>query len=162
MEDDALRAFRGVLGHFHVQTNKIDPGPAFDWEGVAARVRKMREEEETLRAGLKMELSRARSSLSASNLKLERLKSKLSEQGGRLKQAEREIAALNARLAESEKASRVAEEHVVGLHGVLETIRLMCVKDRSGLHQLMKGALDELEQQSVSVKRQVCACVRGP
>jgi N-acetyl-anhydromuramyl-L-alanine amidase AmpD len=45
LEDDALRAFRGVLGHFHVQTNKIDPGPAFDWEGVAARVRKMREEE---------------------------------------------------------------------------------------------------------------------
>ena len=25
-------AFTGVLGHFHVQTNKQDPGPAFDWE----------------------------------------------------------------------------------------------------------------------------------
>jgi len=26
--------FQGVLGHYHVQKNKIDPGPAFDWEKV--------------------------------------------------------------------------------------------------------------------------------
>ena len=26
--------FHGVLGHYHVQLNKIDPGPAFDWEKV--------------------------------------------------------------------------------------------------------------------------------
>lgn len=26
--------FHGVLGHFHVQANKIDPGPAFDWDRV--------------------------------------------------------------------------------------------------------------------------------
>ncbi len=26
-------AFHGILGHFHVQTNKLDPGPAFPWEG---------------------------------------------------------------------------------------------------------------------------------
>lgn len=31
-------AFQGVLGHHHVQTNKNDPGPAFDWERIAAAV----------------------------------------------------------------------------------------------------------------------------
>ena len=30
---------QGILGHFHVQTNKNDPGPAFDWEPFLARVR---------------------------------------------------------------------------------------------------------------------------
>ena len=25
-------AYQGVLGHFHVQTNKTDPGPAFQWD----------------------------------------------------------------------------------------------------------------------------------
>ncbi len=25
-------AWQGLLGHFHVQTNKTDPGPAFDWQ----------------------------------------------------------------------------------------------------------------------------------
>ena len=29
-----LLAFDGVVGHFHVQTNKQDPGPAFQWERV--------------------------------------------------------------------------------------------------------------------------------
>lgn len=32
-------AFRGILGHYHVQANKIDPGPAFDWERFLAEVR---------------------------------------------------------------------------------------------------------------------------
>lgn len=32
-------AFRGVLGHHHVQTNKNDPGPAFDWERIARALR---------------------------------------------------------------------------------------------------------------------------
>lgn len=39
----AWRDFSGVLGHFHVQGNKIDPGPAFDWDkvvGGAARLLK--------------------------------------------------------------------------------------------------------------------------
>ena len=36
---EAFRAFRGVLGHHHVQANKNDPGPAFDWERIATAVR---------------------------------------------------------------------------------------------------------------------------
>ena len=26
--------YHGVLGHYHVQTNKVDPGPAFQWDRV--------------------------------------------------------------------------------------------------------------------------------
>lgn len=31
---DQLATYRGLLGHYHMQKNKIDPGPAFDWERV--------------------------------------------------------------------------------------------------------------------------------
>lgn len=34
LEDDQLRDYQGVLGHFHIQTNKVDPGPAMDWDRV--------------------------------------------------------------------------------------------------------------------------------
>jgi N-acetylmuramoyl-L-alanine amidase len=34
LSDDALVKSTGLLGHFHMQDNKIDPGPAFDWERV--------------------------------------------------------------------------------------------------------------------------------
>jgi len=34
LPDDALKAYQGVLGHYHIQTNKTDPGPAFDWNRV--------------------------------------------------------------------------------------------------------------------------------
>ena len=27
LPDDQLRAFKGVLGHYHIQSDKIDPGP---------------------------------------------------------------------------------------------------------------------------------------
>ncbi|MBL8862648.1 MAG: N-acetylmuramoyl-L-alanine amidase [Planctomycetes bacterium] len=33
------RDFRGILGHYHVQRDKVDPGPAFDWERFLAEVR---------------------------------------------------------------------------------------------------------------------------
>ena len=32
--------FSGVIGHYHLTTNKIDPGPAFDWDGVLYGVRR--------------------------------------------------------------------------------------------------------------------------
>ncbi|MCE9635928.1 MAG: N-acetylmuramoyl-L-alanine amidase [Planctomycetes bacterium] len=35
LESSELTAFRGVLGHFHVQRDKTDPGPAFDWERIS-------------------------------------------------------------------------------------------------------------------------------
>ncbi len=43
LSEDELAAFRGVLGHYHVSAEKVDPGPAFDWGrvlgGAAERVR---------------------------------------------------------------------------------------------------------------------------
>lgn len=35
-------AFRGVLGHWHVQNNKTDPGPAFCWDEFLERTRMLR------------------------------------------------------------------------------------------------------------------------
>jgi N-acetyl-anhydromuramyl-L-alanine amidase AmpD len=35
-----LKAYEGVLGHFHVQTDKVDPGPAFQWDYVIGNARK--------------------------------------------------------------------------------------------------------------------------
>ena len=34
LPDDELSHYQGVLGHYHVQTNKVDPGPAFQWDHV--------------------------------------------------------------------------------------------------------------------------------
>ena len=36
---EELAAYSGLLGHSHVQTNKTDPGPAFDWERVVREAR---------------------------------------------------------------------------------------------------------------------------
>ena len=36
-----LEAYQGVLGHFHIQTNKVDPGPAFQWDHVIGNARKL-------------------------------------------------------------------------------------------------------------------------
>ena len=41
---EQLGAFEGILGHYHVQTNKQDPGPAFQWERVLHRARALRED----------------------------------------------------------------------------------------------------------------------
>ncbi|MEO6002865.1 MAG: N-acetylmuramoyl-L-alanine amidase [Opitutus sp.] len=32
--------YHGVLGHYHLQENKIDPGPAFDWRRFRSEVRR--------------------------------------------------------------------------------------------------------------------------
>lgn len=34
--------FRGILGHYHIQSDKIDPGPAFQWEAFIGAVRHAR------------------------------------------------------------------------------------------------------------------------
>jgi len=39
LSDPEFEAFRGILGHLHVQAEKLDPGPAFDWERFLADVR---------------------------------------------------------------------------------------------------------------------------
>lgn len=32
LSDEEFAAFSGILGHSHLTTRKVDPGPAFDWE----------------------------------------------------------------------------------------------------------------------------------
>lgn len=39
LDDAEFAAFAGILGHWHVTTAKVDPGPAFDWEAFLRRVR---------------------------------------------------------------------------------------------------------------------------
>lgn len=41
MTDDEFEAHRGLLGHWHVQANKSDPGPAMDWERVVRGARRL-------------------------------------------------------------------------------------------------------------------------
>jgi N-acetyl-anhydromuramyl-L-alanine amidase AmpD len=41
LPDAELRNYQGILGHFHVQTNKVDPGPAFQWDYVIRRARRL-------------------------------------------------------------------------------------------------------------------------
>ena len=36
-----LRNYRGLLGHYHVQSEKQDPGPAFQWDKVTNGARKL-------------------------------------------------------------------------------------------------------------------------
>jgi N-acetylmuramoyl-L-alanine amidase len=40
LPDAQLRAYQGVLGHFHIQTDKVDPGPAFQWDYVIERAQR--------------------------------------------------------------------------------------------------------------------------
>lgn len=41
LEDEALENYQGLLGHFHIQTNKTDPGPAFQWDRVIDGAREL-------------------------------------------------------------------------------------------------------------------------
>lgn len=41
LTDAQWRAYTGVLGHYHVQHNKQDPGPAFQWDRVIAQARQL-------------------------------------------------------------------------------------------------------------------------
>lgn len=46
LEESEFEAFSGVLGHYHVQRNKVDPGPAFQWDSVLSRARVLRAQRE--------------------------------------------------------------------------------------------------------------------
>jgi len=39
LPDDELNAYQGVLGHYHVQKNKTDPGPALNWDEIIGGAR---------------------------------------------------------------------------------------------------------------------------
>ncbi|HEY9173963.1 MAG TPA: N-acetylmuramoyl-L-alanine amidase, partial [Verrucomicrobiae bacterium] len=41
LPDDELQKYEGLLGHWHIQTNKVDPGPAFDWDFIVTKARRL-------------------------------------------------------------------------------------------------------------------------
>lgn len=41
LPDDELARYSGLLGHYHVQSNKVDPGPAFQWDKVVNGARRL-------------------------------------------------------------------------------------------------------------------------
>ena len=41
LSEEQLDGYQGVLGHYHVQTDKQDPGPAFQWDRVIDGARKL-------------------------------------------------------------------------------------------------------------------------
>ena len=41
LPEDQLKRYQGVLGHFHIQTDKVDPGPAFDWDRVINNAKRL-------------------------------------------------------------------------------------------------------------------------
>ena len=45
LEDEVLQNFQGVIGHYHIQTNKTDPGPALDWDKLMGEAKKLMGEE---------------------------------------------------------------------------------------------------------------------
>lgn len=47
LPDAQLREFQGILGHYHIQENKTDPGPAFNWKRVVGGAQKLLSESES-------------------------------------------------------------------------------------------------------------------
>lgn len=45
LPDDQLEKYQGVIGHYHIQKNKNDPGPALDWEKVVGGAKKILDEQ---------------------------------------------------------------------------------------------------------------------
>jgi N-acetyl-anhydromuramyl-L-alanine amidase AmpD len=45
--DQELEKFHGLVGHYHLTTNKTDPGPAFDWEKLLGEAQRLVNEDAT-------------------------------------------------------------------------------------------------------------------
>jgi N-acetylmuramoyl-L-alanine amidase len=50
LPDERLNQYQGLLGHYHIQTNKTDPGPAFQWDYVIKQARRLLHEWTPLRS----------------------------------------------------------------------------------------------------------------
>lgn len=49
LSDEQWASFSGILGHYHVQSNKTDPGPAMDWDYLLKGVRRQKDQIEASR-----------------------------------------------------------------------------------------------------------------
>ena len=50
LDNDDYDKYRGVLGHYHIQLDKSDPGPAFDWDYVINGAKKLMRQNATANA----------------------------------------------------------------------------------------------------------------
>jgi N-acetylmuramoyl-L-alanine amidase len=41
LDGPSLQKYEGVLGHYHIQTDKVDPGPALQWDYVIGEARRL-------------------------------------------------------------------------------------------------------------------------
>ena len=41
LTDAELKSYQGLLGHFHLQSGKVDPGPAFNWGYLVDHARRL-------------------------------------------------------------------------------------------------------------------------
>lgn len=41
LDDETLEKYHGIMGHYHIQTNKTDPGPALQWDRLIGGARKL-------------------------------------------------------------------------------------------------------------------------
>jgi N-acetylmuramoyl-L-alanine amidase len=41
LDEETLQNYQGVIGHYHIQRNKIDPGPALDWDYLIKTAREL-------------------------------------------------------------------------------------------------------------------------
>ncbi|MBK9138862.1 MAG: N-acetylmuramoyl-L-alanine amidase [Verrucomicrobia bacterium] len=41
LPDEELGRYQGLLGHWHIQTDKVDPGPAFQWDKLVREAREL-------------------------------------------------------------------------------------------------------------------------
>jgi len=51
LPDQVLTNYHGLLGHYHIQENKIDPGPAFQWDHVVGEAQKLLNQKRAASAG---------------------------------------------------------------------------------------------------------------
>ncbi len=50
LAEDDLNKYQGILGHYHIQTNKTDPGPALQWDYLIQNARRILEPASSVRA----------------------------------------------------------------------------------------------------------------
>jgi N-acetylmuramoyl-L-alanine amidase len=43
LSEEELKQYHGVLGHFHIQGEKVDPGPAFQWDYTIRQAQRLRD-----------------------------------------------------------------------------------------------------------------------
>ena len=55
LPDDELNNYEGVLGHYHVQTNKTDPGPALQWEYLIKNARRLMDPSDSPHQAVKLQ-----------------------------------------------------------------------------------------------------------